>query len=236
MKKLLKKILFKLGYNLSKIPKNVPPNDSFSKIKLKYHTEIRDIEALSQIALTIPGMISASAGQLLYTLCYMQEEIGDVVEIGSWQGRSTSFLGRAVNDSKNGRFFAIDHFLGNKGKEKLYVVNKADLSDLKKEFLLNMDKHGIKDVVNLIDMPNDLAINELEGSKIRFLFIDGDHSEEGVEKDISLFFPKLVDGAIVVFDDYSPDFPGLIKSIDRLLLKIDVKKIFVNNRTLVIKL
>ena len=40
-----------------------------------------DLEKLGQLSLTIPGMITPEAGKFLYTLCYMQDIPGDVVEI-----------------------------------------------------------------------------------------------------------------------------------------------------------
>ena len=67
-------------------------------------------------------MISPEAAELLYGMVVAQNVEGDVLEIGSWQGKSTSYLARAVLDSRNGQMFAIDHFMGNAGKENLYFV------------------------------------------------------------------------------------------------------------------
>ena len=38
--------------------------------------------------------------------------------------------------------------------------------------------------------------------RIDLLFIDGDHSYETVRADVEAWFPKLEDGAIVIFHDY----------------------------------
>ena len=79
----------------------------------------------------VPGMITDEAGQLLFIMAYSQQIDGDIVEIGSWQGKSTICLARAALLAGNGAVYAIDHFRGNKGKESYYKVNKDDLSDLK---------------------------------------------------------------------------------------------------------
>jgi cephalosporin hydroxylase len=71
--------------------------------------------------------------------------------------------------------------------------------------------------------------------KVRFLFIDGDHTRAGVENDIRLFFPLLVEGAIVVFDDFTGDFPGLVDALDRLVADSDFSRIFALEKTLVLK-
>lgn len=234
MKTIIKRILKYFGYELTRPVKfdgSYNPYNSVLKDK-----EITDLERLASISLSIPGMVTPHSGQILYTMCLMQEASGDVVEIGSWQGRSSSFLARAAEDSKNGQFYAIDHFRGNLGKEGAYVVGKDDLSDLKGNFLDNIRKVGLESSVKLLDMPNIDASNRFSPGQIRFLFIDGDHTAEGVSKDIQLFFPKLCPGAIVVFDDFSPAFPGLVDVLDRLLTRNDISQCFSYQNTLVIRL
>jgi predicted O-methyltransferase YrrM len=234
MKSIVKNLLNKIGYDISRVSRFSGLSNPYCGINLESNKEIVDLEALAQISLSIPGMISAKSGQILYTLCYMQELRGDVVEVGSWQGRSTSFLARAVKNSRNGDFYAIDHFGGNVGKEKFYKVNKDDLSDLKTGFLLNMKNLGLADSVHLLDMPDDQAAKEIQHVKIRFLFIDGDHTRKGVETDIELFFPRLMSGSIVVFDDFSDDAPGLVEAVDSLLARKEFSRIMSYARTLVL--
>jgi predicted O-methyltransferase YrrM len=137
--------------------------------------------------------------------------------------------------SKNGSFYAIDHFHGNIGKEQHYVVGKKDLSDLEDNFLRNMEKVGLSTVVTLLNMPNHEAVKRMNGKNIRFLFIDGDHTEAGVKKDIELFFPLLVDGAIVVFDDFTFGFPGVIKAVDYLLKEKKLSRYMMYENQFVLK-
>jgi len=234
MKAIIKRILKYFGHELTRpIKFDGSYNHYNSVLKDK---KITDLERLASISLSIPGMVTPHSGQILYTLCLMQDAIGDVVEIGSWQGRSSSFLARAAEDSKNGQFYAIDHFRGNSGKEGSYVVGKEDLSDLKGNFLDNIRKVGLQASVELLDMPNIEASLRFSPQQIRFLFIDGDHTAEGVSKDIELFFPKLCPGAIVVFDDFSPAFPGLVNVLDTLLTQNYISRCFSYQNTLVVRL
>ncbi len=234
MRGLLKRILNKFGYELTRVIRHPDADSPYSRVPPSGDHAIVDLEALAAMSRSIPGMISPRRGQLLYALCYMQRLEGDVVEIGSWQGRSTSFLARAVRESGNGRLFAIDHFKGNVGKEDRYIVGRQDLSDLKTGFQSNLERLGLADEVELLDMPNTEAAQELGDAEIRFLFIDGDHTREGVETDISLFFPKLRDGAVVVFDDFSPEFPGLLEAVDRLLAQRSFSRMMSYENTLVL--
>lgn len=233
MKLAIKKILRHFGYELSR------PLDFDGSVDPHCHLldgrSIVDLERLAQISLSIPGMITPHSGQLLYSLCAFQEASGDVVEIGSWQGRSTSFLARAVSDSRNGRFFAIDHFEGNEGKKELYAVQREDLSDLKDNFLKNMKSLDLHTSVTLLDMPTAQAVTQLSRKKVRFLFIDGDHTYEGVTQDIQLFFPLLCPGAIVIFDDFSPAFPGLLRAVHEMLQFAKLSRCMSYQNTLVIR-
>lgn len=234
IKKIIKIILNRLGYGLVLLDKSIGVDDFYSKHS-HINKEIIDVDKLGKMSLTIPGMITPVAGKFLFTLCYMQEMSGDVVEIGSWQGRSSSFLARAVKESKNGNFYAIDHFKGNEGKEQLYAVD-GKLSSLKANFKTNMKAFGLSDMVNLLDMINYEAAKKIENHTIRFLFIDGDHTKHGVSKDIELFFPMLKKGSIVVFDDYFEGFPGLIEAVDKAMVKYNFDRIFYHTHTLVVKI
>ena len=203
----------------------------YSKVK----SDIVDVEVLGEMSLTIPGMITPEAGKFLYSLCYMQDLEGDVVEVGSWQGRSSTFLARAVKESRNGKFYAIDHFGGNVGKEEFYAIN-GSMDSLKDNFNWNLSKFGLLDTVNLLDMVNTEACEKIKGRKVRFLFIDGDHTKDGVKKDIELFFPRLEKGSRVVFDDYFDGYLGLIEAVDEILEKYNFDRVFYHRHTLVIKI
>lgn len=196
---------------------------------------VTDLDQLVARARSIPGMLSEESGKFLYALCYAQQLEGDVVEVGSWQGYSTSFLARAVADSGKGRMYAVDHFRGNVGKEKQYVVGEPDLSDLRQKFEDNMLRMGLGETVRLLPMSNREAADHLrrEAVHIRFLFIDGDHSREGVQRDVDFFFPLLMKGSIVVFDDCSPSAPGVIEVVDGLLRRKLFDKAFAYSNALV---
>lgn len=163
----------------------------------------------------IPGMLPMHRGVILYSLAYASNLPGDVVEIGSWQGRSTCFLAQACRDANNGIVRAIDHFKGNVGKQHHYKVGCDDLSDLKANFQHNITQAGLAEHVKLYDMPAaEAARNHLtDFANVRMLFIDGDHSYEGASRDITHFAPLLRPRGIIVFDDYHSDCPGVRQAV-----------------------
>src|SRR5690349_15141579 len=54
-----------------------------------------------------PGMITLRRAMYLYWLSYAGSLAGDVIEIGSWQGRSTIALAQGCQDSDNGVVHAV---------------------------------------------------------------------------------------------------------------------------------
>jgi len=48
---------------------------------------------------------------------------------------------------------------------------------------------------------------ELQGRKLDFLFIDGDHSYEGVKQDFAMYSPLVRAGGVVAFHDIAVDIP-----------------------------
>ena len=235
MTSMVNRVLGKWGLKIARTPR---AGDSGPYSALFHNCRVTDLDSLVKLADTIPGMLTEESGKFLFALCYMQQLAGDVVEIGSWQGYSTSFLARAVAEAGKGRMYAIDHFRGNPGKESFYVAAKPDLSDLPERFQNNMLRLDLAQTVTLLSMPNSKAAEQLqrEGVKIRFLFIDGDHTKEGVQRDVDLFFPLLMKGSIVVFDDCSPSAPGVIQVADDLLRRKVCEKAFAYSNTLVVML
>ncbi len=77
---------------------------------------------LMNAAASIPGMISHRRGMYYYWLAYAGVP-GDIIELGCWQGRSTTFLAQACKDSGNGIVHVVDTFKGNPGNEAAYQVS-----------------------------------------------------------------------------------------------------------------
>lgn len=157
-------------------------------------------------------MLDWSNAGLLYLLSRLSNVRGDVVEPGSWQGRSTCFLAQGCLDSGNGVVHAVDHFKGNVGRESHYFVEKSDLSDLKSNFEKKIARAGLSNWVVLHDMSSQDARSEVDGP-VRMLFIDAEHTYSAVTNDVSVWRHALAPAAIVVFDDVAMSFPGVVQAI-----------------------
>lgn len=54
--------------------------------------------------------------------------------------------------------------------------------------------------------------------KVWFVFVDGDHSENGLRADIEAWLPHVLDGGIMAFHDYHRDvWPDVAKVVDEVM-------------------
>lgn len=67
---------------------------------------------------------------------------------------------------------------------------------LLKIFLIRADSHDIRTL--------DVVKRILGGHKLDFLFIDGDHTYEGVKKDFEMYSPLVRKGGLIAFHDIVP--------------------------------
>jgi predicted O-methyltransferase YrrM len=114
-----------------------------------------------------------------------------VVEIGSYLGASTCFLAAGL---KSDTIYCIDTWQNDAMTE--------GIRDTYSEFRKNTERYRDK-IIEIRGWSYDVVdrIRSLN-KQINLLFIDGDHSYEGVKKDWDLYSPMLGKGSIVIFHDY----------------------------------
>jgi predicted O-methyltransferase YrrM len=146
----------------------------------------------------IPGMVSPQAGVMLYLLALAAGPEGDIVEIGSWLGRSTAFLAQACEDADNGVVHAVDSFRGNPGRPSGAQANGRDIEA---EFRANIARVGLSHRVVVHAKPSSEARAEIEGP-LRMLFVDGEHTYDAVTTDLA-YAELLLPGGMIAVDDCS---------------------------------
>lgn len=150
--------------------------------------------------LSIEGWLSAIEAIQLYRFASMLKRDAVIVEIGSWKGKSTFCLAKGLH---SGTIYAIDPFdaAGEPGSAELYLNQKGE-APLIDQFHNNMKRLGVlKKIETCAGYSHQFAGRF---TSIDFLFIDGDHSVEGCEKDYTLFSPALVPGGFIAFHDHDP--------------------------------
>jgi predicted O-methyltransferase YrrM len=136
------------------------------------------------------------------------------VEIGTWKGKSTVFMAEQIKETKKKiKFYAIDTFVGTAGYETWdSVVNKT----LYDEYLKNIEP--VKDYIITIKGNSNIVHSQFENDTIDFIFIDGDHTYEGVSADLKGWYPKLKVGGVIAGHDYNEPNTGVKLAVDSFFM------------------
>jgi predicted O-methyltransferase YrrM len=112
-----------------------------------------------------------------------------ILEIGSWQGRSS----RALGDNCPGRVVCVDHWTGSVTDG--YI--KEDYSEIYSIFLKNNLDLVLSGKITPINLNSERAFSVLRDIKFDMIFIDGAHDYENVNKDITMWKKCLNDGGLM---------------------------------------
>jgi hypothetical protein len=152
----------------------------------------------------IDGFLSEAEGMALYDVAGRLRKEAVILEIGSWQGKSTYCLARGLAE---GKIIVIDPFNGDAGDDensgrlygKLLEEKQCDLFD---RFQENMKRCGLTSKIEVRRGFSHEFVKEVPPLDV--LFIDGDHSIKGCSFDYGAYGQKVVPGGYLLFHDYDP--------------------------------
>lgn len=193
------------------------PDSLKSKIDTYYSNNNERLHALfDNNEKMIDGRICHSSIILLHILTnYI--DIVNYMEIGVHNGGSISML--LSGNNKNINIYGIDLFEDmydetkhlNKEKFNTYQYFKRDNLSMTKT-RNNLDKvktyYNNNSIINLLqgnsyfDETETKFKDELGNNKLDLLFIDGDHTLDGVKNDFERYSKYVKKGGYIVFDDY----------------------------------
>lgn len=176
--------------------------NAFVKNKTAYITDY-----LRKLTNAIHGWTALDELAFLYRTAQLQKKGGVIVEIGSWQGRSTVCMAKGSEHGNGARIYAIDPFTGS--SENQIPGVKIWTRD---DFERNLEKTDTKALVTTLAMTSDDAAKSWD-RPIDFLFIDGAHEYEYVKNDFLLFSPYVVDGGIIAFHDTTPNLKAILQGL-----------------------
>lgn len=180
----------------------------------------QNIERFEKVAafLSVPGYLSWHEGFTLLSLAEVWPVEGDIVEIGSFKGKSTCFLAQGLLRSGRGKVHAVDHFQGSPEHQKGGHEETAEIVEsgsTYEQFRANLAAFGLSGVVEAIVSGSQEAAAAWSGSA-RMIFIDGDHSYQGTKSDFEAWFPHVAETGLICFHDYqnSHYLDGVTKFIE----------------------
>ena len=163
----------------------------------------------------LSGHLRKREVQLLAALTFVRFP-GDILEIGSFKGKSTIILAKSAKAAGLDKIYACD---------PLSLSCETDPSDATGEelpaiFYGNLDTHHVRQTVEFHQMKSE-QLAESWNRPLKILWIDGDHTFKGVMLDFTLFKPYLTPGAIVCFHDVLHGFEGPIRTFMESVLLSD---------------
>ena len=165
-----------------------------SLFKKKNNTAI-GVNSLDVVS-SVEGQISSAEVETLMELASDLLQGCTIVEIGSYRGKSTIALALGAKRGQQNKVYAIDphvDFVGVLGA----VFGPQDLKVLYR----NIINANVGDIVFVVSLPSINAANAWSEKNIALLFIDGDHSYEGVKSDYEAWEQFVVRGGVIVFHD-----------------------------------
>ena len=158
----------------------------------------------------VKGFLDPEEGEALYDKCISLERLGPCLEVGSYCGKSTVYLGEACRQTGT-TLFAVDHHRGSEehqlGEEyhdsELFDAD-IDLMDSFKAFRNTMRKAHLEETVVPIVASSAVAARKW-ATPLALVFIDGGHSLEAAMEDYRSWVSHLVPGGILAIHDIFPD-------------------------------
>ena len=120
----------------------------------------------------------------------------NILEIGSFEGCSSCFLSDIVINNALSTLTCVDPFVSDGSIE-------TDNSTLKYKFYSNIKKTQNYNKINVVEKFSDDFYSTYNGSKFNFIYIDGEHTEKQILKDLDECFSLLDINGIIWCDDYN---------------------------------
>ena len=158
----------------------------------------------------IKGFLDEDEGRCLYETALAAGRMGPCLEIGSYCGKSTVYLGAACK--KNGSIlFSIDHHRGSEEQqpgEEYFDPGLFDpLSgqiDTFRVFRSTLESAALEDAVVPIVCRSETAARRW-ATPLSLVFIDGGHAFETVLTDYNVWAGHIMAGGFLMIHDIFPD-------------------------------
>jgi predicted O-methyltransferase YrrM len=164
------------------------------------------MEIDKHLLISVKGFLDEDEGRCLYRTALEAGRMGSCLEIGSYCGKSTLYLGTACKKN-NCILFSIDHHCGSEEQQPGEEYFDPDLFDPKtgridtfREFKATIDRAGLEDTVVPIVCRSEVAARCWK-TPLSLVFIDGGHSMEAVSTDYEAWAGHIIPGGYLIIHD-----------------------------------
>ena len=140
----------------------------------------------------------------LYRSQVERVESGHFVEVGAWLGQSACMMGSLIRESGKPIWFdVVEHGLGDPGVqcelEQLEASGRSIIGQLRR----NIVACGVEAFVHVREMDSVAAAHTYHEQTLDFVFIDANHTEEAVRRDLIAWLPRVRSGGVLAGHDWN---------------------------------
>jgi predicted O-methyltransferase YrrM len=132
---------------------------------------------------------------------------GKYVETGSYLGCSTVLAGLTMK--RNTLIYCHDLWLEDMSLLSEDGIPPPIVDGQLYQFYNNIKANNLEGIVIPFRGDSSYTLGVHSDNTIDLAFIDGDHSKNGVQKDLEAIFPKMKNGGVILCHDCYPDTPTL---------------------------
>ncbi len=158
----------------------------------------------------VKGFLAEDEAEALYQYANQVAPLGPVLEVGSYCGKSSVYLGLACQKNDIA-LYAVDHHrgseehqLGEEYHDPELFDSGAQLMDSFREFRQNMRAANLEDTVVPLVASSIVAARNW-ATPLAMVFIDGGHSLEAAMNDYRSWAVHVVKGGVLAIHDIFPD-------------------------------
>lgn len=138
----------------------------------------------------------------------------NIVEVGSWLGKSTNHMANKIKYSKkNFNFTTVDTFKGTLNESLHQSIVNSFGGDVFYEFVDNTILSNNYNTFEIIKDTSENASSQFQNNSLDFVFLDAGHTYDDVIKDIKYWYKKVKPGGIIAGDDYAKEFMGVANAV-----------------------
>lgn len=154
--------------------------------------------------LLIEGWLSIKEACELYrTVKSIEGDNLIICEIGSWLGKSSYVLAKAIEHKKDSCLYCIDPFDASGDTSSEFIYKKGEGTSKKtllERFKINMERLNVSKLIHILKGDSFNIVKKFN-KEIDFLFIDGNHNHESVLQDYKDWSPLIKKGGYIAFHD-----------------------------------
>lgn len=162
------------------------------------------------IARACKGFLDEDEGLRLHDLAQASAHLGPVLEIGSYCGKSSVYLGAGARRA-GGMLVCVDHHRGSEEQQPGEEYHDPELLDAESGAMdtlptlrRTLRAAGLEPSALLLVAPSPVA-SRYWTVPLGLVFIDGGHSHEAAHADYEGWAPKLARGGILAIHDLFPN-------------------------------